>query len=171
MLAMRSRKGFTLMELMIVIAIMMILAGAIVARVSTGGEKAKVAKATAEMNEIASACRSFYSDTGAWPYGNSWGAGGDGGLIEKGNIKVKDDNGTNLTGAAKTVVENNWKGPYLEAFEWPLDPWKSVYYDLAGNSATLAVLCCGPDGGWDGGAWDSGETADDDLMVLIHRFQ
>jgi len=170
-------KGFTLMELMIVIAIIMILAGAIVARVSTGGEKAKIAKATSEMNEIASACRSFYSDTGYWPYANSFNADSDGGLIDKSHIThVIADSGTATSaGSVITTVKNLWKGPYIEAFEWPMDPWKTYHYDLyyhysSGTYKALYVLSYGPNASGDSWDWTTGKPGGDNIMVLVHRF-
>lgn len=115
-----KNKGFTLMELMIVIAIIMILAGAIVARVSTTGERAKVAKAKAECEEIASACRAFNLDTGLWPIDFD-------GLIKSATTKGNNEEyvSTDIT----SIPGASWEGPYLETEkeEVPLDPWGQPY--------------------------------------------
>jgi len=113
---MRNRKGFTLMELMMVIAIIMILAGAIVARVSTTGERAKVAKATAELEELASACRAFNLDTGLWP-------------IDVQSLITKPIEGLNEDYGSQAIPVDSWRGPYIEVetAEVPKDPWDEAY--------------------------------------------
>jgi general secretion pathway protein G len=62
-----SEKGFTLVEIMIVVIILAILAG--VALVSFGGldAKAKDARARADMRAIATALKGYRAMTGAWP--------------------------------------------------------------------------------------------------------
>lgn len=160
------------MELMIVIAIIMILAGALTARMSSSGEKAKIAKATSEMEAIASGLRAAYADTGAWFYGNSW--GGDAGLIDSANIKALDDTGKGLSATQLADVKDNWNGPYLVAVgSLPLDPWKKEYNIYASSSAgALAILCRGPNKAWQsGGSWYKGEATGDDIVILVHRFK
>ena len=116
---MRMNKGFTLIELMMVIAIIMILSGAIVARVSVSKGKAKLAKARAEIEEIATACRAFYMDTDLWPK-------------KTGQLTNKPvaDNGYNDDMDLKPFGANTWKGPYLEVetpTSYPKDPWGNPY--------------------------------------------
>lgn len=177
---MRDNKGFTLMELMIVIAIIMILAGAIIAKIGSGTEKAMVARATAEMEEIASAERAFYSDTGYWCYFDSWGSPTDNtndpGLISKDYIRwVIGPTGNYYTDPIiLNIVKSRWKGPYLEAKEWPLDPWGKwryrLYYDA--NVKALGVICPGPDLGWGSGTlFTQGVLNGDDLGLIVHRFK
>ena len=159
------------MELMIVIAIIMILAGALTARMSSSGEKAKIAKASAEMEQIASALRAAYADTGAWFYANSWGS--DAGLIDSANIKALDDNGNRLSAAELAEVKANWNGPYLVAYSTlPETPW-GTEYNIYASAATggLAVLSSGPNNRWQsGGSWYKGEATGDDIVILVHRF-
>ena len=58
-----ARKGFTLMELILVIGIMSILAGMMTPMVFASREQAREAKALSELDAIATACRSAYADT------------------------------------------------------------------------------------------------------------
>jgi general secretion pathway protein G len=62
-----SEKGFTLVEVMIVVIILAILGG--IAMVSFGGldAQAKNARAQADMRVIATALKGFRSETGVWP--------------------------------------------------------------------------------------------------------
>lgn len=152
---MRSNKGFTLMELMIVIAIMMILAGAVVARISVSTEKAKIAKAKSDLDQIAAGCRAFNMDTDAWPYSNV------GILGPKANVVAKTGAGVEVAGATLTTLrDTNWKGPYIEADVWPKDPWETDYkWNADANKVTISSW--GPDK-------DAG--AADNIVVVVHRF-
>ena len=64
---MKKNKGFTLMELMIVIAIIAVLAGLGVARYSSTLVRANEAAALSVCNQFAAACRTFNADNGLWP--------------------------------------------------------------------------------------------------------
>lgn len=58
----RKRKGFSLMELILVVAIMAILAGVLTPMVFASKRAAQDAKALSELDAIATACRAYYSD-------------------------------------------------------------------------------------------------------------
>jgi prepilin-type N-terminal cleavage/methylation domain-containing protein len=64
-----KRKGFTLIELIIVIALIAILAGAMVPMFRSNRLEAQQAKAMAELDAIKSAALMFHADTGTWPPG------------------------------------------------------------------------------------------------------
>ena len=51
--------GFTLVELLVVIAMLMLLAGAITSSISSAQKRAKIAQATAEAQEMTNAIRAF----------------------------------------------------------------------------------------------------------------
>ena len=65
----RKSKGFTLVELLIVIVIIGILAGMMM--LSTGGAtaKAEATKILADMRNIKAAAIMYYADNGEWPVG------------------------------------------------------------------------------------------------------
>jgi general secretion pathway protein G len=157
--------GFTLMELMIVIAIIIILSGAIVSRVSTSGERAKVGKATAEVEELATACRAYYADTGVWP-GNDISV-----LLSAPNPAPQglDEYGKAATGDSPS------KSPYLEVATGTtlLDPWKKPYQltiTTINGASFLYVISNGPNGNSDGINNSTGKVNPDDIAVLVHRF-
>lgn len=61
--------GFTLMEMLTVIAIIAILAGLLFTGVTHAKARARIAQAQAEAREIAKAWKSYYALYGDWPSG------------------------------------------------------------------------------------------------------
>jgi prepilin-type N-terminal cleavage/methylation domain-containing protein len=72
-----NRHGFTLIEIVIAVAIVAIFAAAISPMVFRHLEDAKVGKAQNEAETIATAVLNYYKDTGSWPYTNTNGPGGN----------------------------------------------------------------------------------------------
>ncbi|WP_187170458.1 type II secretion system major pseudopilin GspG [Salidesulfovibrio onnuriiensis] len=60
-------EGFTLIELMVVIVILGVLAGLIVPQFMDEPQKARVVKATMQMESISTALKKFYIDNGFYP--------------------------------------------------------------------------------------------------------
>ncbi|MDD4907776.1 MAG: prepilin-type N-terminal cleavage/methylation domain-containing protein, partial [Candidatus Omnitrophica bacterium] len=67
-----SASGFTLIEIVVVIAVIGILAAVIAPNAFKAIEKSKVAKAIEDSKSITKAAMGFRSDTGLWP-GSQWG--------------------------------------------------------------------------------------------------
>lgn len=73
-----DRGGFTLMEIVIAVAIVAIFAAAISPMVFKHLEDAKLSRAQNETETLATAVLSYYKDTGTWPYTNANGPTGNG---------------------------------------------------------------------------------------------
>lgn len=97
----QTKKGFTLIELMLVVIIIGVLAAMVMPRLVGRSEQARVAAARADINaNIALALDMFEMDIGHYP--NS--------LDE---LRNKGSN------------PDSWKGPYLK--KKPIDPWQRPY--------------------------------------------
>lgn len=122
-----SRSAFTLIELLLVIAILAVLAAIVVPKFSGRTEQAREAAAKTQIASFGSALDAFEVDNGFYPRGKS-------GLNDL--IQAPRD-------------AQSWKGPYLKMNEIPLDPWQKPYlYQAPGkhNPTSYDLSSMGPDG-------------------------
>jgi len=112
----RSKGGFTLVEIMLVIVIIGILAAVAAPKLTGNTKKAMIAKAKAEMKGMKLAIELYEIDNGAFPP----------------SLEA-------LMTSPGTAV--NWNGPYMDKI--PQDPWGKPYiYSASGNN--ISLKCAGP---------------------------
>lgn len=70
---MDHKRGFTLIEMVVVLAVVAILAAILTPTIAKNIKDAKIARANNEVQVIAAAMASFYKDTGRWPTSNGRG--------------------------------------------------------------------------------------------------
>ena len=146
---MKKQKGFTLIEILVVIAIIGILATIVLVSLQETKNKGRIARAQSDIRSIRTALVILEDNSVEWP--GHWkvdivdsGAGGN---------EVWD-----LGSTAGGIVQTdgsfpNWKGPYING-NFPKDPWGNDYffdpdYDLnpSGTSRWSVVIgSFGPNG-------------------------
>lgn len=101
---MYRKKGFTLIELMVVIAIIAVLAAVIAPQVFRQVAKGRAASVESFYNSVKTAATSYFSDTGAWPAS-----------CNPANCNTI----AGVNGGFVAAATNNpgWDGPYLD--RWP----------------------------------------------------
>jgi general secretion pathway protein G len=123
----RRNKGFTLIELMVVIAIIGILAALIVPKIMSRPDQARRVAAGQDIATMMQAMKLYRLDNGRYPSTDQ----GLRALIEK---------------PTQDPIPNNWKdGGYLERL--PNDPWGNPYQYLnPGVHGEIDILSYGADG-------------------------
>jgi len=163
-------RGFTLFEMVIVLAIITVLAATLTPIISSYVDRAKNETAKADVRMIAAALIEFNTDTRMWPiypmladipdgqaYNLLRGPGDqpavDQAVLDWPPILAAANGTTSLDGILNTnyflfstLGEVAWKGPYLELGP---DPWGGSYYVTAGNlhpqsPYTAYVISAGP---------------------------
>ena len=113
---MRNKKGFTLVEIMLVVIIISILVAMVVPNLAGRSEQARVAAARADIEvNLATALDLYELDNGKYP------------TTEQGLTAL-------LEKPASSPEPKNWSGPYLKKKKIPFDPWGRLYvYVSPGN--------------------------------------
>ena len=121
----KSEKGFSLIELIVVLVILGLLAAVVAPRVFDKLSKSKGEIAKIQIKEIESALTLFSFDVGRYPTTSE---GLESLIRNPGNLEP-------------------WRGPYLSKSELPKDPWGKPYvYRSPGQHGEYDLLCFGPDG-------------------------
>lgn len=111
----QNRKGFTLIELMLVVIIIAALVAMVMPRLAGRSEQAKVGAAKADISvNIATGLKLYELDNGKYP------------STEEGGLNAL---------VTRPPSATNWNGPYLE--KKPVDPWGHEYqYKSPGTHRT-----------------------------------
>jgi len=118
------RRGFTLIELMIVIVILGLLAALVAPKFLERGEEAKVTTTQVQMKNVEEALKLYKLHNSFYPTTDQ----GLKALVEK---------------PESEPVPKNWKGPYLESV--PKDAWGNDFIYIS-DGKHFTLISPGPDG-------------------------
>ncbi|MDP2367515.1 type II secretion system major pseudopilin GspG [Rhodoferax sp.] len=122
------QRGFTLLEMLVVLVIIGLLGGLVGPRLFSKVDAAKVQTATAQIKLLRGALETMRLDINVYP-------------AEEAGLRLLTNAPTDAALAAR------WKGPYLDGAV-PLDPWGNpyVYKPVATGSRPFSVYSLGADG-------------------------
>lgn len=176
------QRGFTLVELTVVISLLTVLAGVMIPSVSNLLEKSNRDRADTEMRAIAEVFGRYKADTNYWP-------------TREGTQPITTGS-NDFSGYPclylNTYARTGWNGPYLDRGEvvtgkrnvsahasgvgdGPLDPWGQLYQvhhyadGYSGSRGGIMMVSIGPDRTLSTSAGDifQGKAAGDDQVQLI----
>jgi len=104
--ALSRKAGYSLVEIMIVLAIIGLIVALVGPRFFAQFDKAKVTTATTQAKALKEALHTMNLDIGRYP---------------------SDQEGLALLVAAGGGGAQGWQGPYLSSADVPLDPWRNPY--------------------------------------------
>ena len=105
----RTMRGFTLVEILLVVVIIGVLAAMVVPNIAGRGEEARRSAARADIDaNLSSALDMYEMDNGRYP------------TTEQGLEAL-------VSAPAANPAPRNWTGPYLKKRQVPKDPWGNPY--------------------------------------------
>ena len=176
----RAQAGFTLVELMAVITIIVILAGITIGGMGYVKEKEARSKARVQIDLLANAMEEYKQDFGTYPLGAT-AAKGDTNILFRALYWDSDDNGSGpdadleqkiyLADLDPTLNKQGWVPDNQKAQTKIRDPWGNEYYFRSGKTADgktnpgavnpdFDIWSAGPDGKTSKGA-ENNDTKDD----------
>lgn len=140
------RRGFTLVELLIVVIILAILAAIVVPQFVASTSDAKLAALDSNLRNIRSAIALYNQQHGEYPAANGDGsalANTEAAFISQLTTFTNDEGVSSATKTATHIY-----GPYLTRSSMPADPIMGVATVDVGDAGTLPLVATVATGGW-----------------------
>ena len=164
------RRGFTLTELLIVMAILVLLVSLIGPRLLGSKQKADINAVKTQIGMFQSALERYAVDMNKFPSTEE----GLAALISKPGTDGSESSGDESSGSESSSEDSggSWDGPYVKTEKLPADPWGKAYayeYPPTHNKINVPdIWSYGPDGtenteddiiSWTGGGSSSDSSA------------
>jgi general secretion pathway protein G len=135
------KKGFTLVELLIVIIIIAVLAAIAIPKFSNSSQRSKESSLRANLKLVRNAIDLFRADTGAFP-------------ATMAGLTASTTSGLSAAAATCTIAATDWRGPYLQAV--PVDPVSGSALTYGTTTANVGTVTSSATGnGLDGTAYST----------------
>ena len=170
-------RGFSLIELMIVIAIIGVLSSIVMVAISGTRHKARVSKVRVMLANLEDALALMALDTGQWPGHQTIDCTNTVGSNEIEDLNSEE---SGIVQNDTTTPYSNWSGPYMGHV--PTDPWSNNYFFDTDYYVDDDGLPCDQDGGTSGctvvaalgslGQYDDGDVNDydgDNVIRIVSR--
>lgn len=120
-------RGFTLVELLIVIVIIAVLAAIALPRFMDSGVRSKEASLKADLKLLRNAVELFHNDTAAWPA-----------TLSDLTVTTAPASGKDNAGASKSITSTDFKGPYMRSL--PTDPIAGAAFTYSVTGPTVGAV-------------------------------
>jgi general secretion pathway protein G len=118
-----KKKGFTLVELLIVVIIIAVLAAIAIPKFVNSSLRSKEASLRGELKLLRDAVELFKNDCGCYPASTA-------GLT----ATTAPTTGLTATAATYTIVTSNWRGPYISSIDNDPVSGAGINYSIASGS-------------------------------------
>ena len=129
----KSSKGFTLVELLVVIVILAVLAAIVLPKFMDSGKRSKESALKSDLKIVRNAISLFQTDTGYYPAQLS--------DLTAASAPAK---GLDSAGAQQTITASDWHGPYLQ--DLPKDPINGSDLSYTASGANVGKVASSASG-------------------------
>jgi general secretion pathway protein G len=123
----RGKRGFTLVELLVVIVILAVLAAIVLPKFMDSGKRSKEAALKGDLKLLRNAVTLFQTDTGAYPL-----------TLADLAATSAPAKGLDTNGAQQDIPASTWHGPYVQ--EIPNDPISSGSFSYTVSSPNVGKV-------------------------------
>lgn len=136
-------RGFTLVELLVVIVVLAVLAAIVLPKFMNSGQRAKESALRSDLKLLRNAVSLYDADTGYYPSS-----------LADLSATSAPSNGLDASGNQQSINASDWHGPYLQTI--PDDPISGSAFTYSSTSPTVGAVTSSATGnGLDGTAYST----------------